>query len=148
MSGEKRKYDERQALSRARAGQMAFWILAALVAASCLLREILGRPWATPLAEEVILIFPPLVAWRVRCIWTDADAPLYDRQRRSLGLDIASIVTSLVLGIQGIRRGLKAEENGMLTEECAWLLFALGFGAILIASALRRRKDRREEAEE
>ncbi len=36
----------------------------------------------------------------------------------------------------------------MLTEECAWLLFALGFGAILIASALRRRKDRREEAEE
>lgn len=147
MSGEKRKYDERQALSRARAGQMAFWILAALVAASCLLREILGRPWATPLAEEVILIFPPLVAWRVRCIWTDADAPLYDRQRRSLGLDIASIVTSLVLGIQGIRRGLTAE-NGMLTEECAWLLFALGFGAILIASALRRRKDAREEAEE
>ena len=147
MSGEKRKYDERQALSRARAGQMAFWILAALVAASCLLREILGRPWATPFAEEVILIFPPLVAWRVRCIWTDADAPLHGRQQRSLGLDIASIVTSLLLGIQGIRRGLTAE-NGMLTEECAWLLGALGLGAILIASALRRRKDRREEAEE
>ena len=147
MNGEKRKYDERQALSRARAGQMAFWILAALVAASCLLREILGRPWATPLAELGILVIPPGSAWRVRCIWTDADAPLYDRQRRSLGLDIASIVTSLVLGIQGIRRGLTAE-NGMLTEECAWLLFALGSGAILIASALRRRKDAREEAEE
>ena len=147
MSGEKRKYDERQALSRARAGQMAFWILAAMVSANCLLREILGRPWATPLAEEVILILPPLIAWRVRCIWTDADAPLHDRQRRSLGLDIAKIVTSLLLGIQGIRRGLTAE-NGMLTEECAWLLFALGFGAILIASALRRRKDAREEAEE
>ena len=55
--------------------------------------------------------------------------------------------SSLLLGIQGIRRGLTAE-NGMLTEECAWLLFALGFGAILIASALRRRKDAREEAEE
>ena len=72
---------------------------------------------------------------------------MHDRQRRSLGLDIAKIVTSLLLGIQGIRRGLTAE-NGMLTEECAWLLFALGFGAILIASALRRRKDAREEAEE
>ena len=146
MNGEKRKYDERQALSRARAGQMAFWILAAMVSASCLLREILGRPWATPFAEEVILILPPLIAWRVRCIWTDADDALNERQQHSWKWYLAGTIVCTLLSIGNIDRS-GVLEDGILSYGWAWVPLALGYLAMLIAMILRRRKDRREEAE-
>ena len=147
MSGEKRKYDERQALSRARAGQMAFWMLAAMVSAGCLLREILGRPWATPLAEEAILIFPPLTVWRVRCIWTDSDDTLNERQRHSWKWYLAGTIMCTLLGIGNIDRS-GVLEDGMLSYGWVWVPLALGYLALVIAMLLRRRKDRREEAEE
>ena len=72
MKSEKQKFDERQMLARAKAGNMGFCILLITLIANWGLKILFGRAWATPDAEVAVLIAPALGAYVVRCIYTGA----------------------------------------------------------------------------
>ena len=66
------RFDERQVIARAKAGNMAFFILMMTLFASCGLRVLLGREWATPGIGVLIAICPAVGAYIARCIYTGA----------------------------------------------------------------------------
>ncbi len=147
MKSEKQKFDERQMLARARAGNMGFFILLITLSASCSLRLLLGREWASPEAELSVLIAPAFGAYVARCIYTGAYFQLREDGRWFKWLCAGWVALGAVAAWRTISRG-SLIEGGMLTSDCSTPLLALIYLAALVAMALKRVKDRREEKRE
>ena len=147
MKSEKQKFDERQMLARAKAGNMGFCILLITLIPNWGLKILFGRAWATPDAEVAVLTAPALGAYVVRCIYTGAYFNLREDDRGFKWLCAAWVALGAVAAWRTISRG-SLIEGGMLTGDCVTPLLALIYLAALVAIALKRRKDAREEAEE
>ena len=141
------RFDERQVIARAKAGNMAFFILMMTLFASCGLRVLLGREWATPGIGVLIAICPAAGAYIARCIYTGAFFGLREDGRMFLWLCVAWVVSGAAVVARALSRG-GLVVDGMLTDHCLSILMALIYLAALVAMALKRRKDAREEAEE
>ena len=137
------RFDERQAIARAKAGNMAFCILLMTLFASCGLRVLLGREWATPGVGALIAIG----AYIARCIYTGAFFGLRESGRTFLWLCVAWVVFGAAVVVRAFSRG-GLLVDGMLTDDCLSILVALIYLAALVAMALKRRRNAREEAEE
>ena len=144
--GTEPRYDERQVVARAKAAQLALGVLTALMLVNGFVREILQTAWAGPFLEAGTLLMVAATVYGLRCVWTDA---YFSRERPKTWARIFAVMTVLnaALGIVAIVDG-DVLEDGLLTYRAANLMIAAMFVALLIAVALKRRKDRREEAEE
>ena len=141
------RFDERQAIARAKAGNMAFLILLMTLFASCGLRVLLGWEWAALGVGALIAICPAAGAYIARCIYTGAFFGLREDGRMFLWLCVAWVVFGAAAVARAFSRG-GLVVDGMLTDHCLSILMALIYLAALVAMALKRRKDAREEAEE
>ena len=141
------RYDERQAQARANAAKLALEVLAALMLVNGFVREILQTAWAGPFLEAGTLLMVAATVYGLRCVWTDAYFSLRERPKTWARIFAVMTVLNAALGIVAIVDG-DVLEDGLLTYRAANLMIAAMFVALLIAVALKRRKDRREEAEE
>ena len=141
------RFDERQAIARAKAGNMAFLILLMTLFASCGLRVLLGWEWAALGVGALIAICPAAGAYIARCIYTGAFFGLRESGRTFLWLCVAWVVFGAAAVARAFSRG-GLVVDGMLTDDCLGILVAPIYLAALVAMALKRRKDAREEAEE
>ena len=139
------RYDERQALSRARAGNMAFWLLAALLLIDGFLGE-LGVRWATPFVEMATLALAAGTAYVLRCVWTDAYFALKEKPRAYVCLFAVALAINAASSGMAIASG-ELLEDGLLTFRFLNLMIVLMFASLLAAIGLRRLRDRREEGE-
>ena len=144
--GTEPRYDERQVVARAKAAQLALGVLAALMLVNGFVREILQTAWAGPFLEAGTLLMAAATVYVLRCVWTDAYFSLRERPKTWAHIFAVVMVLNAVLGIVSILRG-EMVENGLLTFRAANPMLAAMFAVLLIALALKRRKDRREEAE-
>lgn len=141
------RFDERQVIARAKAGNMAFCILLMTLFANWGLKILFGRAWATPDAEVSVLIAPAFGAYVARCIYTGAYFQLREDGRWFKWLCAGWVALGAAVAWQTISRG-SLIEDGMLTSDCSTPLLALIYLAALVAMALKRVKDRREEKRE
>ena len=144
--GTEPRYDERQVVARAKAAQLALGVLAALMLVNGFVREILQTAWAGPFLEAGTLLMVAATVYGLRCVWTDAYFSLRERPKTWARIFAVMMVLNAALGIVAIVDG-DVLEDGLLTYRAANLMIAAMFVALLIAVALKRRKDRREEAE-
>ena len=139
------RYDERQALSRVRAGNMAFWLLAALLLIDGFLGE-MGVRWATPFVEMATLALAAGTAYVLRCVWTDAYFALKEKPRAYVCLFAVALAVNAASGVMAIAGG-ELLEDGLLTFRFLNLAITLMFAALLAAIGIKRRRARREEDE-
>ena len=86
-------------------------------------------------------------AYIARCIYTGAFFGLREDGRMFLWLCVAWVVSGAAVVARALSRG-GLVVDGMLTDHCLSILMALIYLAALVAMALKRRRDAREEAEE
>ena len=108
---------------------------------------LLGREWAAPGVGALIAICPAAGAYIARCIYTGAFFGLRESGGTFLWLCVAWVVFGAAAVARAFSRG-GLVVDGMLTDDCLGILVALIYLAALVAMALKRRRDAREEAEE
>ena len=140
------RYDERQMVARAKAAQLALGVLAALMLVNGFVRELLQTAWAGPFMEAGTLLMAAATVYVLRCVWTDAYFSLRERPKIWARVFAVMLALNAALGIVAIVDG-DVLEDGLLTYRAANLMIAAMFAALLIAVALKRRKNAREEAD-
>ncbi|MBQ9648149.1 MAG: hypothetical protein IJV43_07325 [Oscillospiraceae bacterium] len=142
----KPEYDERQRLVRGKAFEYGFYALLlynAIYAMACAAAE---RELMEPMLSGVFGVYVGLLVLGLYTIRKGAFFPVGAPQGAKVGLLFAMGVLCAVMSARYAQSGALVAD-GMLTLECLQPIAALTFFALGVAILLRRRRDRREEAE-
>lgn len=144
---EKFTYDERQKAARGEAYKYAFYVLIIYNAVYALLDMALEKPWAESLTGQFIGICLAVLVHIIYSIWHECYFSMNEEPKRVLlFFGIIAAVNAVIAVMQALEGELV--ENGMLTNQCANLIVAVMFGAVLIALALKWQQKKNEAEEE
>ena len=142
------EYDERQLILRGKCYRVAFFTLVLLLAFNGGVAAFLGRSWAQPGVDGLLLLFAATGVFVVSAIWQDAYVPVTDSAGKYcilMGLVMLAQVPAVVSHIQ---MG-DYIEGGQITSSvlplASLLLFTVVFLAIVLRTQWRRKDDGEDE---
>ena len=144
---EKFVYDERQTAARGTAYKYAFFTLMIYNVILACVDIALDKPWAEPMAAEMIGICLALIVLVVYCIWHDCYFSMNEEPKKvMIFFGIVFILNAIIGVVAGVNGHLI--ESGMLTNQSANLIVAVLFGAVFAALAIRTATNKDEGEEE
>ena len=144
---EKFVYDERQTAARGTAYKYAFFTLMIYNVIFACVDIALEKPWAEPMAAEMIGICLALIVLVVYCIWHDCYFSMNEEPKKVLiFFGIVFVLNAIIGVIAGVNGYLI--EGGMLTNQSANVIAAIMFGAVFAALAIRTATNKDDGEEE
>ena len=137
-------YDERQLALRGKCYRTAFLTLAVLLAVNAAVTAYLGRAWATPGVDSVLLLFVAVGVFAVSAIWQDAYVPVSASAGKYSILMGIVMLAQLPAVISHIPAGdyiVGGQVTGAVLSLGCLLLFAVVFLAIVLRTQWRKKDD-------
>ena len=142
------EYDERQLILRGKCYRVAFFTLMLLLAFNGGVTAYLGRSWAQPGVDGLLLLFAATGVFAVSAIWQDAYVPVsYSAGRYCIlmGIVMLAQLPAVISHIQAGDYIVGGQVTGAVLSLACLLLFAVVFLAIVLRTQWRRKDDGEDE---
>lgn len=142
------EYDERQLALRGKCYRTAFMTLSVLLALNAGVTAFLGRAWATPGVDSVLLLFVAIGVFAVSAIWQDAYVPVSASAGKYsilMGIVMLAQLPAVIIHIRAGDYIVGGQVTGAVVFLACLLLFAVVFLAIILRTQWRKKDDGEDE---